>query len=124
MSPGAISVSDAGNAAAASEPLGAASAASCTSMSGVHWNCRAPAAFNRVPVMVTSCMAATGSAPPRIAALIMAGVASETNPFSRAATPATWGAAIDVPLAEAYAPPGDVLRMPAPGAPRWTVVAP
>ena len=58
----------------------------------------APARFSRRPLEVAPASAGSGSPPPAIAARTCQGASPGSRPRIAAAAPATWGAAIDVPL--------------------------
>lgn len=80
--------------------------------------------FSRPPVTVTPERFETVSTfAKRVflsAAVLSVGHALKTNK----AAPATWGVAIEVPLANAYEFPKYVDKMLTPGAPKWTVAEP
>src|SRR5262245_59901276 len=79
-------------------------------------------AFSRQPVTVLFRCEKTWSTLLRISDLIWLKLNSGRSARIRAMAPVTCGVAIDVPLPSAYPPPGTVLRMLTPGAPRSTLV--
>src|SRR4051795_6709364 len=85
----------------------------------------AAAAFTRPPLATSPARAGRGRALERIACLSCAAVADGTRAASSAATPATCGAAIEVPLLTQYAgEPRQVEVIWSPGAATSTLVAP
>ena len=68
--------------------------------------------------------AALSSPPARIRFLMARQSRVGSSALSSAASPVTWGAAIEVPLNVLYVFAGVVLRISLPGAPTWTVCLP